>query len=95
MDEIPCDHILTIHKSQGREWDTVIISICDGNACGEEKAPRFTSTLWNGGMVGKRVINTALSRAKKKLVIVCDKDYWEDKNGELIGEIAKIAKKAN
>ena len=95
MDEIPYDHVLTIHSSQGREWDTVIISVCDGHACGEEKAPRFTSTLWNGGIEGKRVINTALSRAKKKLVIVCDKDYWEDSNGELIGEIAKIAKKAN
>lgn len=91
MEEVPEDHVLTIHSSQGREWDTVIISVCDCRACDEEKPPRFTSTVWNGGMQGKRVINTALSRAKKKLVIVCDRDYWEDCEGELIGEIVKSA----
>ncbi len=84
---IPKEKVLTIHKSQGREWDTVIISVCDGRACNEDKPPRFTSTTQD--VKGKQVINTAISRAKKKLVIACDSDYWSAIEGELIGDIAK------
>ena len=91
---IPDDHVLTIHKSQSREWDTVIISVCDCRACSEEeggKSPRFTSTVWDGGAAGKKVINTALSRAKKELVIVCDTEYWLGRDGELIGDLVRSA----
>ena len=84
---IPKEKVLTIHKSQGREWDTVIISVCDGRACNEDKPPRFTSTTQD--VKGKQVINTAISRAKKKLIIACDSEYWSAIEGELIGDIAK------
>lgn len=83
---IPKDNVSTIHRSQGKEWDTVIISVCDGRACGEDKPPRFTSTAVKGS-IGSKVINTAVSRAKKRLVIVCDTDYWRGKIGELLSEI--------
>lgn len=84
------DNILTIHKSQGREWDTVIVSVCDGRACNDEKPPRFTSTVVEGS-IGEKVINTAVSRAKKKLVIICDKEYWSSRQNELLGELCKIS----
>ena len=84
------DNILTIHGSQGREWDTVIISVCDGRACNDDKPPRFTSTV--GELSGMQVINTAISRAKRKLVIVCDTDYWASADGELIGDLIKVGR---
>ena len=84
------DHVLTIHKSQGREWDTVIISVVDGHHNPEDKPPRFTSSqVIEGARIGLKVINTALSRAKKRLIIVCDVDYWEDKRDELLGDIVR------
>ncbi len=92
---IPKDRVLTIHKSQGREWDTVIISVCDCRACDDpsvDKPPRFTSTVFEGGSNGKKVINTALSRAKRELVIVCDTEYWLGRDGELIGDLVRAAK---
>ena len=81
--------MLTIHKSQGREWDTVIISVCDCRANPEEKKPRFTSTLFeeDGATPGIKVINTAISRAKRKLVLVCDVGYWKSLDGELIRDL--------
>ncbi len=84
------DHTLTIHKSQGREWDTVIISVVDGHQNPEDKPPRFTSTqVIEGARIGLKVINTALSRAKKSLIIVCDRDHWAAQQDELLGEIVR------
>ncbi len=73
--------ILTVHKSQGREWDTVILSVQDGNGCRRDVPLRFTSSLSD---VGLKVINTAVSRAKKRLVIVCDRGFWLNRKDELI-----------
>lgn len=76
--------ILTIHKSQGREWDTVIISVSDNRLPVRNVPYRFTST---STLEGLQVINTAVSRAKKELIIVCDYEFWADKNEELIGRL--------
>ena len=82
--------MLTIHKSQGREWDTVIVSVVDGHQNPEEKPLRFTSTqVIEGARVGLKVINTALSRAKRRLIIVCDRDHWAAQQEELLGEIVR------
>lgn len=84
------DHLMTIHRSQGREWDTVIVSVVDGSANPEEKPPRFTSSQRvEGRLDGLRVINTALSRAKRRLFLVCDEAYWAAKPDELIGDIVR------
>lgn len=73
--------ILTVHKSQGREWDTVILSVQDGEGCKRDVPLRFTSSQSD---VGLKVINTAVSRAKKRLVIVCDLKFWLNREEELI-----------
>lgn len=77
--------VLTVHGSQGREWNTVILSVVD------------TTNKWftnsnSQESNGKNVINTAVSRAKKKLIIVCDVNHWSKQNKQLIGKLLQIAK---
>jgi len=72
--------ILTVHGSQGREWDTVILSVVD------------TSDKWFVDTKipiskGLNLVNTAVSRAKRNLIIVCDKNYWAGQKGQLITEL--------
>ncbi|MBL7845773.1 MAG: ATP-binding domain-containing protein [Cyclobacteriaceae bacterium] len=83
--ELRKDHrILTVHKSQGREWNTVILSVCD------------TSNMWftdttNPKSKGLNLINTAVSRAKKELIIVCDYNFWIGQRGQLIQGLLSVA----
>ncbi len=72
--------ILTVHGSQGREWETVILSVVD------------TSDMWFVDSTqklsnGLNLVNTAVSRAKKELIIVCDKDFWEGQKNQLITDL--------
>lgn len=76
----------TVHGSQGREWDTVILSVADNGVLSREVPFRFTSSKTD---IGRKVINTAVSRAKKRLVIVCDYVFWKDMEGELIAGLLK------
>ena len=79
--------IMTIHGSQGREWDTVIISVSDNRTSSKPIPYRFTSSL--PPYSGLRVINTAVSRAKKRLIIFCDYDFWSGMaaKGDLLGRL--------
>ena len=79
--------VLTVHKSQGQEWDTVIYSVCD---IGNGRKPWFTDSE-NPMSSGLNNINTAISRAKKQLIIVCDEDEWVHFNGQLITGILQAA----
>ena len=76
--------VLTVHASQGREWDTVFLSVSD------------TTSMWltNSRLrksKGLQVINTAVSRARKCLILVCDYDCWSKRNNQLIGQLAQAA----
>ena len=75
---------MTIHKSQGREWDTVIVSVTDTDPYG--RAFMDTRDLRN-----LKLVNTAVSRAKKYLYIVCDYDSWKGKDDELISKLIDYA----
>ena len=79
------DNIMTIHGSQGQEWDTVILSVCD------TYDKYFTDSCRND-VDGKLILNTAISRVKKKLIIVCDYHYWTNEPNQLICKLLKIAK---
>lgn len=70
--------ILTVHRAQGMEWDTVIISVCD------TREAYFTNSSLH---IGKCVLNTAISRAKKRIIIVCDTDFWKLEDHQLITEL--------
>lgn len=80
---LPAEKVLTIHSAQGREWDTVIISVVDASW-------KFFVSSKNKKSNGLRIVNTAISRAKKKLVLVLDWDCWKCCDNELITEIANI-----
>lgn len=76
--------IITVHASQGQEWETVVFSATD------------TTDMWFTDSLdpkrgGKAVLNTALSRAKKRLVIACDKNFWEGQAKQLLGQIVNCA----
>ena len=72
--------LLTVHKSQGREWHTVIYNVCD---IGNGAHPWFTDSR-NDLSSGLSNVNTAVSRAKKHLIIVCDSKAWQAKDSQLI-----------
>ena len=76
--------VMTIHASQGREFDTVILSVCD------TKDMYFTDST-KRNTKGLHIINTAVSRAKKELIIVCDVQFWKSLDNQLISEIIKSA----
>lgn len=75
----------TVHGSQGREWDCVILSVVD-------TTDRFFTDSNLKISNGKKIINTAVSRAKKKLILVCDASYWSTQKNQLIGKILSISK---
>ena len=78
------DDIVTVHQSQGREWDIVLFSVTD---CFEER--HFTDTRRPGPAL--KLINTAVSRAKKMLVLVGDAEDWRGRPGQLISELFFVA----
>lgn len=80
---LPAETVMTIHSAQGREWDTVIISVVDATW-------KFFMSSKNKKSNGLRIVNTAISRAKKKLVLVLDWDCWKYNSNELITEIANV-----
>ncbi|MEJ5049308.1 AAA domain-containing protein [Chryseobacterium culicis] len=77
--------ILTVHGSQGREWDTVILSIVDTY----DKWFVDTTIPISKGL---NLVNTAVSRAKRNLIVVCDKNYWVEQNGQLVSELINCGK---
>ena len=80
------DSVMTVHGSQGREWDTVVLSVADNGIESRSVPLRFTSSSTS---MGVRVVNTAVSRAKRRLVIVCDRGFWTSREDELIGGILR------
>ena len=68
---------ITVHKAQGREWDTVIFSVVD-DGFDPERRPCFTD-FTNTAFDSHKLLNTALSRARKHLIIVCNREYWLDR----------------
>ena len=80
----PVDDVLTVHGSQGREWDTVLFSVTD-------TWDKWFTDSQNRKSQGIFVVNTAVSRAKKKLIIVCDYEYWIRQKSQLIGKLLSVA----
>lgn len=88
------ENIMTIHKSQGSEWENVIFSVVDDSNSGKRKM-FFTDTL-NKNFKGLNLINTVVSRTKKRLIIVANEEFWiKQKDAQLIGNLIFISKKVN
>ena len=76
--------ILTVHASQGKEWHTVILSVVD---TGDKWFVDSKQPLSNG----LNLINTAVSRTQKNLIIVCDYQFWSGQDGQLISDLLSVA----
>lgn len=79
------ERVLSVHRSQGKEWDTVILSIVDTDR-------KWFSDSLNVQSKGKFLLNTALSRTKDKLIIVCNYDYWISQEGQMVKDLLMVAK---
>lgn len=74
------EHVMTIHRAQGREWNTVILSVVDTQNM-------FFTNSSRQDTHGLEVLNTALSRAKHELVIACNVSFWRTQRGQLISSV--------
>ena len=72
--------VSTIHSSQGREWNTVIISVVDARR-------KFFMSSTHPETDGIKIINTAISRAKKEIIFVLDYGQWKDHPDQLLSAI--------
>ncbi|MBQ2680084.1 MAG: hypothetical protein IJF98_07795, partial [Firmicutes bacterium] len=81
----PSEDVVTVHGSQGREWEKVIFSVSD-------TSNKYFTDSNNKASKGKELVNTAISRTKKMLIIVCDYNYWISQEDQLIGKLLSIAK---
>jgi hypothetical protein len=79
------ERILTFHKSQGREFETLIISPVFKH--------RYLSDSTNQS--AKEAINVAISRAKSNIIIVCDYHYWMRYEEQFLTDILRSAKPFN
>lgn len=75
--------IITVHGSQGREWNTVILSLVD-------TYDKWFTDSTNDLSKGLNLINTAVSRAKKQLIIVGDIRFWKRQKGQLLKGLVDI-----
>ena len=69
-------------------WDIVLFSVTDAF---EERY--FTDTVRYPH--AKKLINTAVSRARKMLVIIGDAEDWKKRNGQLISELFSVGKETS
>ena len=72
----------TIHTFQGSECDIIIFDMVDCFKL-ESGKPNKIGKLYYG-KTGERLLNVAVSRAKHKLIIVCDPDYIKNIPGKKI-----------
>lgn len=76
------DNIITVNRSQGMEYETVILSVVD----------TFKTKFLTGTNTarGRRLLNTAISRAKKRIVICCDISQWSTRSGQLLSALISL-----
>ena len=72
----------TVHTFQGSECDIIIFDMVDCFKL-ESGRPNRIGRLYSGEE-GERLLNVAVSRAKHKLIVVCDPDYIKNIPGKSI-----------
>ncbi len=76
------DKVLTIHKSQGLEFDIVV----------------FSPVLLHYHLTNSTnpfalcALNVAISRAREKIIIVCDVNFWKQQNQQFLCALLQQAK---
>ena len=76
--------IVTVHTFQGSECDVIIFDMVD---CSKfEKGQKTYFGKIYAGEQGEQLLNVAISRAKHKLIVVCDPDYLSSCPGGVISD---------
>ena len=73
--------VMTIHASQGQEFDTIIFSPVKLHY-------HLTDSNKNEALYA---LNVATSRLKKTLILVCDYRYWIRQEGQFLTQLLKQA----
>lgn len=74
----------TVHTFQGSECDVIIFDMVDCSQFEKGKKPYFGKIY--AGEQGEQLLNVAISRARHKLIVVCDPDYLEKCPGGVISQ---------
>ena len=74
--------VFTIEASQRQGFDCLMLSAVTLNYyLNDSRNPQALFAL-----------NVALSRAKKEIIIVCDKNYWLNQKGQFLNALIQISK---
>ena len=76
--------ILTVHGAQGKEWENILLSVVDTDK------KWFTDSRYAKSR-GLFLLNTAVSRAKKRLILFGNYHYWKKQHGQLIKGLLDVA----
>lgn len=77
--------VWSVHQSQGREWDTVFFSASDTGRL-DGNSPWYADSR---KLVGRAILNTAISRAKQHLRIFNDRAWWgQQQPNSILTELA-------
>ena len=69
----------TVHTFQGSECDVIIFDMVD---CSKfEKGNAYPGKLYEGEQ-GEQLLNVAISRARHKLIVICDPEYMDSPPGD-------------
>ena len=73
----------TIHTFQGSECDIIIFDMVDCFKLENSNNPNKIGRLYHGN-AGERLLNVAVSRARHKLIVVCDPEYIKNIPGNKV-----------
>lgn len=76
------NNVFTIHKSQGKEFDTIVLSPV-------KYSKNMTDSNNRSALFA---LNVAVSRLKKRLIIVCDYSFWINRQTQFIAALLNHAK---
>lgn len=77
----------TVHTFQGSECDVIIFDMVDCSNFEKGKKSYFGKIY--AGEQGEQLINVAVSRAKHKLIVVCEPDYIDECPGGVVSNKTK------
>lgn len=77
----------TVHTFQGSECDVIIFDMVDCSKFENGKKTYFGRIY--AGEQGEQLLNVAISRAKHKLIVVCDSNYLDHSPGGVITDKTK------
>lgn len=75
----------TIHTFQGSECDIIIFDMVDCFNMEDSDKPNNIGRLYAGN-AGERLLNVAVSRARHKLIVVCDPEYIKNIPGNKLSQ---------